>query len=162
MSKYEKSEKRFNFIDVLIILSILLIVAAFIFRTQWITFLNNNESKRNCVIHFQSEGVPEESIEYIKEGMKLSWLERGQTLGTLGKTTVAPDVIYIEGAITGKYETVGDPKNYTLSGTINASVVYDEEKGCFIGGTSFLAPGMVITVYSENVQFELTVTGINY
>ncbi len=162
MSRYEKSEKRFNFIDVLIILSVLLILAASLFRAQIITFLSDGEHRKACVIHFQSEEISEENLIYIKDGTEFSWLEREQKLGVLsGKPAVTPATLYIQ-KDDGTYDKVADPSNAIISGTIKANVLYDEETGCFIGGTSFIAPGMVITVHSKDIQFKLTVTEIEF
>ncbi len=163
MSKYNKSEKRFNFIDVLIILSVLLILSVTVFRAQIITFFSDSEHRKNCVIHFQSESIPNENLEYLKkEGVPLYWLEQEQKLGTLSEASASPYTIYVDEDGDGKYDPVPDEKNAVLMGTISASVLYDEENGCFVGGTSFIAPGMVITIYSENIQFKITITEIEY
>ncbi len=159
MGKYEKSEKHFNFIDVLIILSVLLILVTTLFRAQIITLLSDTEHRKNCVIHFQSESVSNESLEYIKEGISLSWNK--QELGRLDKFQATDNVKYIQ-KNNGEYEKVIDTSNSIITGVISASVLYDEENGCFIGGTSLLTPGMLITVYSDKVQLALTVTEIEY
>ncbi len=159
MNSYEKSEKRFNFIDVLIILAVILIIAAVIFRAQIITIFNDGERRSECVIEFQCESVPKECISHIKEGIELSWLEKETSIGKLGKIEVSPAQKYVL-KDNGSYEKFDDPLNYFIKGSITADVLYKD--GCYIGGTAFLAPGMTITVHSENTQFEMTVLKITY
>ncbi len=159
MSINEKSEKRFNFIDILIILAVLIIAVSIIFRAQLITFFSDGERRSECTIEFQCENVPNESLAFISSGSSLSWLEHEVVIGTLENTEVSPATAYIL-RNDGSYDKVSDPKNSFIKGTLSADVLYNN--GCYIGGTAFLAPGMTITVYSENVQFEMTILKITY
>ncbi len=159
MRKIEKSEKRFNFIDVLIILAVICIALSVIFRAQLTVLFGNGERRSDCIIEFQSEAVPNESVPYISEGLELSWVESDVKLGTLRAVNISPSDKYILGN-DGKYDRFDDKQNSAIVGTISASVLEDD--GCYVGGTAFLAPGMTITVCSENVQFEITVLKITY
>ncbi len=158
-TSYDKNEKRFNFIDLLIILTVLLIAAAVIFRAQIITFFNDGERRSESVITFKADSVPMSTVEHVKTGTNVRWLERGLELGKLETFTASPAILYVPG-LGGTVTTVGDANNCAVVGTIKADIFYDE--GCYIEGNAFLAPGMTITLYSDSAQLTVTVVDIAY
>ncbi len=160
MNRYGKSEaKRFNFIDVLIILLLVLIIVGVIFRAQIITFFGDGERRRQCVIEFRADAVPQETVGYVKTGKMYTWVEKDVSLGYLKSVRVSPAVNYIQNP-DGTYKTATDPSSYAINGSISAEVLYDD--GCYVGGSAFLAPGMELTIHSEDAEFKLIVTAITY
>ncbi len=154
-----EEKKRFNIIDVLIILGILFIVLTLIFRAQIINLFNDKGSRTECRITVIADELPTNTATMIKSGDQMTWLERDASIGTVESVSITPATVYVQG-ISGSYSPVVSDSLYQLTCTIVTSCLSDN--GCYIDGKYFLAKGMKMLLSTPTAQFEVTVISIDY
>ena len=158
---YEE-KKRFNGIDVLIVVLLLLITAVVIFRSQILSLFTVTGTKENCEITFVCERISKDVYEgNIKQTGKttLNWIDTGKSIGnmTLDSSTVAPSRIY-EKQPDGSYTVKFSETEISFGGKIKTSLI--SNGGYYLNGTEFIAPGMTITVATELAQFNILIIDI--
>ena len=155
---YEE-KKRFNALDVLIIIALLILVVVIIFRAQIISLFTDSGSKETCEISFVCESVSNDVYESIKSDSDVIWLSADKQLGTMiidqGSTEKAR--IYDKDE-KGKWSLTLSDENTRFTGKISATLITDN--GYYVDGTSFIAPGMTITISTELAQFDILITDI--
>ena len=152
-------KKRFNAIDVLILLGILLIILGIVFRSTIISIFNDNSNQSPCTITFEAERVPNEVVDLLKEDSSLTWIDKDVSLGTLKNYEVLSSIIYVPKS-DGSYEKVTSQTEKRVTGTISTTALNDN--GCYIKGTDFLAAGMTVTISTETAVFSAIITSITF
>ncbi|MBR2474442.1 MAG: DUF4330 family protein [Clostridia bacterium] len=156
-SNIYEEKKRFNIIDALIILVVLLMILAVIFRSQIISLFSDASTKSDCEIYFTCEQIPNDLTSLITDGATVTWIEADAELGRLTRLTdPVPSDIYEKSDDALILKKSNDTKKFT--GKISGSAI--SNNGCYIDGTDFIAAGMTITVTTGTVQFEALVTDV--
>ena len=158
-SNIYEEKKKFNIIDALIIVIVLLMVFAVIFRSQIISLFSDTGTKSECEIAFVCEEIPNELVGMVTDGSTATWLEANAELGRLTQLS-AP----VEADV---YETFGDQlvlKKSSVAKKFSGKIVGTavSNNGCYINGTDFLAAGMTVTVSTGTVQFEALITDVTF
>ena len=166
MGKTSRTKRRFNVIDVLIIMLVLALLATVGYRVYAQITENVEGEKSDFVIEFKLSENDEEyrsMMNAIKNGDKVYFCSDGILMGYIyDKKNDGKDVIYEldqknEGeADTGLYNKV------SFGGMIALSAQADEVKGSdyLVIGDRNLSVGSRIEVYTEKAIFTITVTSI--
>lgn len=152
-----REKKRFNVIDAMIILLAVIMLFVLIFRARIISLFTGTGAEKDCTVSFICTSIPNDLSGLVQNGDTLVWLEAESELGKLTKTAepTASDIYYEDN---GELYWKQSQTTMKFSGTIDCAAVYNQ--GCYIDGTDFLAAGMVITVSTGTVQFEVLITNI--
>ena len=158
MNNTYENKKRFNIVDAIIILGILVIAASIIFRTQIIMFFSSDTTKSEYTISFDAESIDNDLVSLIKMGAEVTWIENGSSLGTL-KNVSSP--IASKLYTTDENGTIFVTESKTQS-KITGKLTVDaiSNNGCYIEGTHFLAAGMTVTLSTKDVQFTAVITSV--
>lgn len=154
-----EEKKRFNVIDVLIIIGILLIVLALIFRTQIINVFSDEGSRTECRITVIADELPTDTANSVKKGDQITWLDRDVSIGTVESVNLAPSTVYVQG-LDGSYTPVVSGSLNQLTCTIVTTCLSDN--GCYIDGKYFVAKGMTMLLSTPTAQFKVTVIAVEY
>ena len=154
-----EEKKRFNVIDVLIILGILLIVLALIFRAQIINVFNDTGSRTECRITIIADEIAADTVASIKEGDQVTWLDRDVSIGSIESISSEKATVYVPN-YDGSYSPVVSDTLYKLTCTIVTTCLSDN--GCYIDGKYFVAKGMTMLLSTQNAQFTVTITAVEY
>lgn len=154
-----EEKKRFNVIDVLIILGILLIVLALIFRAQIINVFNDTGSRTECRITFIADELPNDTANSVRAGEQMTWLDRDISLGAIESVNVSPATVYVQ-SLDGSYSPVVSDTLKQLTCTVVTTCLPDN--GCYIDGKYFVAKGMSMLLSTPTAQFNVTVIAVEY
>lgn len=154
-----EEKKRFNVIDVLIIIGILLIVLALIFRAQIINVFNDKGSRTECRITVIADELTTDTATSVKAGDQMTWLDRDVSIGTVESVNTTPSTVYIPNP-DGSYSPVVSDTLTQLTCTVITSCLSDN--GCYIDGKYFVAKGMTMLLSTTTAQFKVTVIAVEY
>ena len=154
-----EEKKRFNVIDVLIIIGILLIVLALIFRAQIINVFNDKGSRTECRITVVADELPADTATSVKIGDQITWLDREASIGAIERVSIDRATVYVPNS-DGSYSPVVSDSLYQLTCTLVTTCLSDN--GCYIDGKYFLAKGMTMLLSTPTAQFKVTVTAVEY
>lgn len=154
-----EGKKHFNIIDVLIIIGILLIVLALIFRAQIIALFDDRGDRTECRITVIADEIPKNVSESLTVGDNVTWLDRSVSLGSIEAVEKTPATIYVEN-LTGGYTVVVSETHSKAVFTLATTCLYDN--GCYIDGKYFVAKGMTLLLSNETSQFTVTVISVDY
>ena len=165
---YEE-KKRFNVIDVMIIIAALLIIFGIIFRAQIIDVFNSGGKQTTFTVTFEADSVPNALAEKIVDGEGVTWLEKSLSLGTLSGIEKTPSTIYVPNTESsldslllpykdGTYNALPSAELTKITGSFTA--LGSSKNGCYVNGTDFLAAGMTVTVVTATAELQVTVTSI--
>ena len=156
-SNIYEEKKKFNIIDALIIIIVLLMVFAVIFRSQIISLFSDTGTKTECEIYFICEEIPNDLVGMVTNGAAVTWIEADAEMGRITEITepVKSDVYE---TYEGKLILKKSDTTMKFTGKISGSAI--SNNGCYINGTDFLAAGMNITISTGTVQFEALVTDV--
>ena len=169
---YEE-KKHFNIIDVMIIICVLLITLGIIFRAQIIESFNSGGKQTTFTVTFEAENVSADVAAMITDGSSVTWIEKSLKLGTLSGLTRENSVIYVPNTVTesalpfgesntykdGTYNKVTSSDLVTVKGSFTAQG--NQNKGCYVNGTDFLAAGMTVTLATATAQITAVITSIS-
>ena len=166
---YEE-KKRFNAIDVMIIISALLIIVGIIFRAQIIDIFNSSGKQTTFTVTFEAEAVPSTLTEKIVSGDPVTWLEKSASLGNLSDIKKDAAVIYVPNTVIdpavndgapyrdGTFSAVTSTELSRITGSFTAKG--NSNDGCYVNGTDFLAAGMTVTLLTPSAEFSVIITSI--
>ena len=156
-----RSERRFNIIDLFIIILVLLCVIGIYFRSQIAEWIGMEKSLEKYSICFEVSEIRYTSGKYITAGNEVYIQSSGIYLGTIeGNCTILPAEMYVENA-NGDQIAVNYPKDtrVDVSGQITCMGITKAD-GFYLGGTYSLSPGSTVNVYTEMLNFSFTITDI--
>lgn len=167
-SVYEE-KKRFNIIDVMIIIAALLIIVGIIFRAQIIDVFNSGGKHTTFTVTFEADNVPNALADKISDGESVTWLEKTLPLGTLSGIEKTAATVYVPNTVTninplmpdykdGTYSAVASTELTKINGTFTAQGT--SKDGCYINGTDFLASGMTVTLVTATTEIQVIITSI--
>lgn len=154
-----EEKKHFNAIDVLIIIGIILIVLALIFRAQIIALFDDRGDRTECKITVIADEVPKNAADSLAVGDEITWLDNSVSIGSIEAIEKAPSKVYVEG-LYGSYTAVDSDSLCTVTLTVSTTCLYD--KGCYIDGKHFIAKGMELLLSNKTAQFSVTVVAVEY
>ena len=154
---YEGEKRKFNAIDIMLILIAVLVTLMIIFRSQLISFFSGTATKTDCEIYFTCESISNELSSEITDGANITWLESKAHLGRFSFTTAIEPTKTIEKSGDNLVVLRSDTTS-SFSGVIAGSAI--SNNGCYIDGADFLAAGMTITMTTGTVQFTALITDV--
>ena len=153
-----KEKKKVNFIDITIVLCVVLIILAVVFRAQITEYISGGTNLTSYSVEFESEPLGNGYAEYIKQGDTVEWVEKGMEIGTVNTIDPAvPSNVYTVGS-DGKLIITPSDTTSTVRGVLSVQAL--ENEGCFISGTEFIGAGMKMTLRTGTVTFNVTVLSV--
>lgn len=168
MGNRTESKKRINALDIFIIASLILCIAAaccaFLFNRQNAEETVEENQLEEYVISFKVQQMRKSSAEMITSG-KTFYTSESKDFGVLqDDLKITPAVVYIvseEGESIKTYAPEnGDYTKVDVSGTFIVKGGRDSRGIFLLNGSTALAPNSQLSVIDDTVSFPLTVTGI--
>jgi hypothetical protein len=158
---YEE-KKRFNTLDIVIIITAILLILLVIFRSQILSLFTSSGTNESCQVSFVCESVPKEVFDSsIKNSTNntLTWLSSESKLGkmTIDQSSIDSARIY-EKTSNGKWTYKLSETDVKFNGTVKLTLL--SNNGYYVNNKLFIAPGMTITVSTELAQFDILITDI--
>ena len=153
-----KGKKRFNIVDCVILLCVILIIVAVVFRAQIIDYIARGENLSEYTVVFESDPVGNSYASYITAGKQIEWVETGSIIGEIKtvESATPADVYTIRSD--GKLMVTPSDSETVVRGTL--TVRASDRDGCFISGTDFVGAGMKMTLRSNSAVFTVTVISV--
>lgn len=154
----KKAKFRFNILDLLILVVILLCIAGALLRGGVKTTDEKLETQTAVISYFISN-VQSASQHCFQEGDPIYSHTLGCDLGHLvGKVQVEPSVYFVEDD--GKIiKTVSDAGRVDIRGQFEAEGKMSES-GFAIGGTQYIAPGLSTYAFLPNINVTILITDV--
>lgn len=155
-----KKSVRFNVFDVLIILVALACVAAIIVRAK---FISGDTLDEKITIGFIVPGVMKSTADKmtadLTEGAKLYLSSTDEEIGYIVSIGSEKSTVYAENE-SGEIKRVEHPNSMNVTGVC---VLYGKTgtDGFLIGGTTAATLSEVIYVYSDTIDFSMTITNVS-
>ena len=162
MGENKKRMFRFNVIDIVIILIVICAAGSVLLRHNLDEKISISGHSDSVEIKFLITSLDHSSGDSLKEGDSV-FLSSGTTpIGTLTseKTIIPAEMILTlsDGSVV-RSESPGAEK-IDLRGSILSSGVFGEDGSFMLNGNTFIAPGMTLSFYTENIITDCTVTEI--
>lgn len=154
----EKKKVRFNIIDLLILLAVIILIGALIIRFDLVGRIGGTELEE-VTVAYMIEGVRRTTAEAMQVGDVFTWRANGMTIGTLKTVEMSPYYITVVKE-DGTIERAEDEQRCVLRGTISA-VGTMTEQGFMLGGSQFLSAGKVLDTQSPHIMVTMTVMAIS-
>lgn len=163
MEKTSKAKRRFNVIDVLIIMLILALLATVGYRVYAQISENGEGEKSDFVIVFESDAEYRSMMKTIKNGDEVYFCSDGVLMGYVyDKKNDGKAVIYELGLADGEVADTALYDKVSFGGMIALSAQADDVKGndYLVIGDRNISVGSKIEVYTEKSTFTITVKSI--
>lgn len=160
MAKTENRKLRFNIFDALIILAVIACVAAVIIRFYFISSEPNDEQITvSFVVPSVMKSTADKMTETLKDNKQIYLVSNDTIIGYIISTNSERSVVYGENS-GSEVERVYHPDRMDIKGT---AVLYGKtgENGFYIGSTSLATISEIIYVYSDEVEFSMTISSIS-
>ena len=168
-TKEEKRERpHFNVIDAFIVILLIAIVAGVYFRFNIIDLLKASAPDEKYAVSYSIEDVRYTTPSYINVDDEVYFSADGKFMGTIISASENQDALNITPAskefvgADGKIQEVFYPEDTRVSATGRILCVgsYDSAVGFCIDGSTYIAAGQTINVYTERVSLTVTITSI--
>lgn len=152
--------KRFNSIDVFIILLVVLCIAAIYFRGMVASWIGVEKELDEYKITFSVKQIRSTSDKYLIIGNEV-YLSNGGLLGKLSEKSSLPAKVFVNDQ-DGKPVEVSYPKDTCIdvTGSLTCKGIMNDD-GFYLNGTYSISPGAVLSVYTDMLDFTITVTDIS-
>lgn len=154
-----KNRRRFNIIDLLIILALTAVVVGVAFRYNLVDKIGVRSNEDTVVISFLVQNIKETSADALVLGDMFYIESNGMELGELISKNPTFAEAFVEDSEGKLVKTLNESTN-DVRGEIKAKGKIKDE-GFMLGGTQFLAAGKEIYVESRNIMVTITVTGVS-
>lgn len=151
-------KKRFNIIDVLIIVCVAFIALAVVFRGQITAAISAGKNLDSFTVTFESDPVDNMSLRTLKAGQSIIWVEADTELGTMYDYRAEEARIYTAAADGKLVESKSDSQS-VIRGSMKIKAEY-RDGSCYVSGTRFLGGGMKLTLRTEYATFTVTVISV--
>lgn len=159
MSKHEIKKSHFNVFDVLIIVAVLACIAAVVLRAR---FAANAATSEVCGFDFVISSVLPDTAEKTEkslEGGKKLYLSSDDTeIGYILSASACDTKVCVAGADGALHEVI-DPTRKDIVGECIFYGSYND-LGFYIGGNRLATVGDTLIVYSDTMEFSVTITGM--
>lgn len=159
MKKNENSKLRFNIIDLLIVIIVIGCIAGVIMRYDIVDKLVVNSKRDEVKVSFMITGISPQISEQIKDGDEFYVVGSSNSVGILQEHTLG-NAEKVEANENGEPVRSYDDTLRDVRGSFVSLGVLNE-KGFFLGGTLFIAPGKTLTIESRNVRISVIITEIS-
>ena len=156
-----KIKRRFNIVDAVIIILVVLSIVGIYFRSQITEWIGLDKQLSEFRISFKVSEIKYTSDKYFVSGGKVYLDSPDMELGTIdGNCTFLPAEVYLEKA-DGSFVRADYPKDsyIDVNGSIKC-VGAEREDGFYLAGSYSITPGMTLHVHTDMLDFVITVTDI--
>lgn len=158
-----RKKVRFNIIDFLLIVLILLSVAALIFRPMVLEKLGKLTANDTVVVTFYADHLTEDEYNVLAQGDKLT--VENDPFGELLSFSAQPykTLQLMESDVESEhpfFSEVTEPGLYTVKGQIRLTGVQRED-GFYVAGGMQVGVGSIVEVQSNSYVLTLQITGIS-
>lgn len=158
-----RNKVRFNIIDFLLIVLILLSVAALVFRPMVLEKLSKFAANDTVVVSFYADRLTENEYSVLKQGDQFTVNE--DRFGELLSFSVQPykTLQLMESDVESEhpfFSEVAEPGLYTVKGQIRLTGV-SREDGFYVAGDLQVGVGSIVEVKSNSYVLTLQITGIS-
>ena len=159
MNDNYEEKKRFNIVDAIIILGVLVIAASIIFRAQIITFFSSDTTKDEYTIRFEADYIDNSLLPFITSGNLVTWIDNDVSLGMIDRISSSEKAKIYESDASGKLTVYESETHSKIVGEITVEAI--SNSGCYIDGIHLIAAGMNVTLSTKNIQFNAVITSVN-
>lgn len=165
----ERVSVKFKALDVVIIILILTAIVGVYFRYNILDTLTGNRNLKDHIVSFEISDIQYKTENYINVGDKV-YYNNGEELGTLIEASEdAKNALIVIPAIKS-FVPEGENRAVEVSYPVNTRIdasgrmmcrgTYSKENGFLLKGTDHIAAGDKISVKTDLVTVEITVTSI--
>ena len=155
------NKKRFNIIDAVLILAILVIVAGVIVRSGFAGSFMNKFEEGQLEYEFMVNSIKATSEQCFKVGEKLYSQTTHKEVGEIVSFYTRPAEAYIE-LSNGQIVKTIIPDRIDVIGVAKAKGTIDDDGRCMLDGTTHIAAGKNIYSYMKDITFMYTIEGVRY
>ncbi len=156
--KKEKRGVRFNLLDALILLAILLLIAGVFLRGRLAGRVASESRSKSVDIVFYVNDVKKETGEAALTGEKVFWKQNSMLIGQIEEVTSSPAEIYTECA-DGTTALSYDENRCDLRITVRAQGTETPE-GFMLNGSQFIAAGKEMILLTPTIEVESLVASV--
>ncbi|MBQ9939934.1 MAG: DUF4330 domain-containing protein [Clostridia bacterium] len=156
-----QNKKRFNIIDVVLILAILAVIAGVAIRSGFTGSLSQKLDNGYIEYDFIINSVKDTSGEYFVKGKKIFSQTTQKEIGEIISATARPAEAYIE-LSTGEIAKTYIPGRIDVLGKAKVSGNLDSDGRCMLHGTTHIATGKTIYARTADVSFMFTVENAEF
>lgn len=156
------SARKFNIIDVFLIILAVLCVLGIYFRAQVAEWIGVENKVEEYKIGFKISTIRYTSGKYLQSGNEVYFDGGNVLIGTIdGNCISIPASTFVDGP-DGSPVKVNYPKDtyVDVSGTIKCDGIMKDD-GFYLGGTYVLSPGSTVSVRTEMLNFTIIITEIS-
>jgi len=154
-----KTRRRFNVIDALIILIVIGLIAGVAYRYNIAGKIINNAQEQKVIVSYLIKGVRGTTVDSIQVGDVEYFSNTKAELGTIiTKGTPTKSLEYFNDE-NGDIQVSENEEKYDIRIEIEAYGQMTDE-GFMLHGTQYLAPNSEIEIYSKHVKNTVIITGI--
>ena len=167
--KGENTKRRLTVIDYFIILTVVALLLAAGLRLYNDSIPDESETllaNEEYILTYESKGMNESAAELLEKGQKF-YMTGGETeFGILeDEPTIKPSRIKVElanGELKNDIYAVANGNNSVadVSGSFRVKGCRTDDDLFYVEGVLYVAPNMPVTVFSNDMSFSFTVTGI--
>ena len=155
-----KTKPRFNGIDVLIIIIVIVCIAGIVMRYKLIDLVKTSNGEESASVSFYLSNIKSSSEDYFSEGDNFFITGTGEFLGTLESGFVFEPAEEFNETADGKYVKSASVNGRSdMRGTLRTTGTFSDE-GFLLGNTKYIAPGSRLSVHSDKIEVTVTVTDI--
>ncbi len=151
-------KKRFNIIDVLIIVCVAFIALAVVFRGQITAAISAGKNLDSFTVTFESDPMDNMTARTLKAGQSVVWVETDTELGSMYDYSSEAARVYTADRDGKLVESKSDSQS-VIKGTMKIRAEY-RDGSCYVSGTEFLGGGMKLTLRTEYATFTVTVISV--
>lgn len=159
-SNIKEPGTRFNIMDFLILLCVLLILVGIFFRLNLASRINIGENKQKFEVEFLIQDIQEESQYLLNPGVPFFITTQDIKIGEI------KEILEIRDAVSYIEDIDGDIKRSELEGRIDVTGVFtcfgreDENGGTLINGNNFVACGKEYFVHTGGLEVNIMVLNV--
>ena len=160
---------RFNALDAVIILLVVLTVVGVYFRYSILDLLRNDANSQQYVVTYSIDNVRYTTPTYIKVEDEVYFASNGKFFGMLLSESENQDPLNIMPASeyfvdsNGEVKEVFYPNNesrVTAKGRLLCQGYYNSDGGFYVDGNMYIAAGQTVDVYTETVSVTIRIVSI--
>lgn len=156
-----KKIKKFNALDWVILIVLILCVASFVFRYQRKAEISGASIEGKYAVSFFVENVRYTSADAFVKGDRVYVSTDDTCIGVFERLdSNNPAAYYAEDPAAGIVKVYyPEGTRVDLTGTIISEGVMNDD-GYFVGGSYYLAPGKSVSIYTGHIFVQITITDI--
>ena len=149
---------KINILDIVVIIFILSTILGLFVRTRLSSVKVKGESK-NIIIEININDNTKNLSQFLNSGDTVKTSDGKVNFGTIENVVNRNNIVYVEedGIFIKKF----NDDMYRILVQIDSNVVTNE-KGTFIDGKYYIAPGLIVKLTTENCEFEAEIIDIKF